>query len=346
MTDSLPTPTIKHLYSSLSQAGVSKSFVKRHILPPWWHDSIADTPAGYAEAAAIISRNLSLDLVSLFEDGVPIRQRQVGSVSFKKAVDVTEDALSWPKAIAVRAAELALRALSTRAGVIPDSPRSIRDFILEGSSSYVTLPTILDYCWGQGIPVIHVSTFPGRVKMDAVAALLDRGPAIILTNNHGQRAWLLFHIAHELGHIALKHLDSDRVVADREIRTDDANHQECAANNFALELLAGNSDFRTTPQTWPRAETLAKFAQTLGEQYKVDPGVVVLNYAWTSQRPGHNPWLVANRALAILEPDSDAPDIIRSEMLRRLDWSRLPPESAEHLLHITRCSVVAAASET
>jgi hypothetical protein len=316
MIEETRMPSIQSLYTRLSRAGISKGFVRQHLLPPWWEDSIAASPAGYAEAAAIISRNLSVDLQSLFQHDVAIQPRAGGRVCFKKRQAITQEKLEWAQAIAMRAAELACYASTARCSEIPGSTRIMRDHILRNGIACVTLPVLLDYCWGTGIPVIHVSAFPARTAtMDALSARVDGRPAIALATKHRQCAWLLFHVAHELGHIAAGHLDRGSVMVDEHIQTEDNDPEESDANRFALTLLAGEPELQTTASCWPRAIHLADSARALGQQHGVDPGVYVLNYAWTSPSASYNPWPVANRALEILEPEANAPGLVRSRMV-------------------------------
>ena len=42
-------------------------------------------------------------------------------------------------------------------------------------------------------------------------------PTIILTSNRGN-GWLVFDLAHELGHIILEHVNNDTWVVDKEIK--------------------------------------------------------------------------------------------------------------------------------
>jgi len=61
----------------------------------------------------------------------------------------------------------------------------------------------------------------------------------------------------------------------------------------------------------------------------IDPGHVVLNYAHSA---GNGFLAVANAALNRLYPSADTIKEIRSAMVDRLDWSRLPEDSSEFLI--------------
>ena len=346
MTDMSPTLTMSGLYARLRDVGVDRAFVRKAILPPWWDDEIASTADGYTAAAMLVARNLCVDPISVLQDSGPIHPRQVGHVCFKTRGRVDEADLLWAKTVAWRAAELACQSLGAPACVVPQTPLTIRDHILGSGNSYVTLPVLLEYCWGMGIPVLHVSMFPSKTaKMDAIAAAPGGRPAVVLASNRRQSAWVLFQLAHELGHIALRHLDGGRVLVDERISTGDADPEEHLANQFALELIAGDPDIQTAANYWLSAKDLAVGARRWGVQFSVDPGVIVLNYARTCQRPeyhrpDYNAWAVAESALKILDPYSDARSLIRATMRTHIDWGRLTLQNAEFLQRITGAMTV------
>ena len=331
---SAPTKSIDTLFTRLQRAGIGRKFVRTHVLPDWWDDSIATTEAGYLEAAAIVARNLSLDLVCLCDDSVPIAYRDLGRARFKKRAGITSERMTWPKTIALRAAELACHALESPAGAIPNASSTIRDQILSVGNAHVTLPSLLDYCWSIGMPVIHVSTFPSNTaKMDAVTSVLGGRPAIAVSRSSSHDAWLMFLIAHEMGHIALGHLANEPILVDEHVRGRDSDPEEIAANRFAIEVLAGDPGLSCSAGArWPTAQQLSGLARVAGLEHRVDPGVLVLNFGWTNDL-----WPLANAALKILEPDADAPAVIRAKMEEWLCWDRLPAESAAFLRRITSC---------
>lgn len=46
-------------------AGFSPQYVRQRVLPFWWDDEIARSPAGLAQAAALVARHTGLDFESL-----------------------------------------------------------------------------------------------------------------------------------------------------------------------------------------------------------------------------------------------------------------------------------------
>ena len=51
---------------------------------------------------------------------------------------------------------------------------------------------------------------------------------------------------------------------------------------------------------------------------------------------GNSFFAVGNAALKLLEPQADPVGMVRARMAERLDWSRLPEDSCEFLMRVTR----------
>ena len=223
----------------------------------------------------------------------------------------------------------------------PDPARAIRDSILDAGNPWVSLASLLDYCWSRGVPVLHASAFPkGMRRMHGLAARCGSSSAIVLCRQQRHPAWFLFDLAHELGHVTLGHLKDDGALVDAEIRPEfeaDAavapDDEEKQANAFAVALLWGRRGVRVLAQgRWPNAGSLARQAEQIGRENRVDPGHVVLNYA---KSMGKQFWPVAMAALAELDAQADGPALIRERVAALLDWSQLPEDSAEYITRMT-----------
>jgi hypothetical protein len=120
--------------------------------------------------------------------------------------------------------------------------------------------------------------------------------AILLGKDAVYPAHIAFYLAHELGHIALGHLSSDRVIVDLEeanpkLGTDDV--EEMSADRFALELLTGEPEVVVLPSKKRYvARELARIAMTTGEQLGIEPGTLALCFGYSTGN-----WPVANAAL-------------------------------------------------
>jgi len=340
MADNATNP-MKSLYKRLSDLGLSRKYLQQTVLPSWWSDEVAVNPAGFAEAVMLLSRHLGLDVDTLRSSG-EIRLAGERSVKLQKPANSSGDDLAVARRLAVQVGRLPLLGLPEPGSKLPSSGGDVRQQILDQDHPWVSLETLLDYCWSAGVPVIHVSAFPKNTKrMHGLAARVAGRPVIVISKEVQQPAWLLFILAHELGHIALGHVDEDAVLVDEVVDEDSLDEEERQANAFALELLSGDPDTRfKAADRWPKATGLAQEALRIGRQQRIDPGHVVLNYAH-SMGKGFFP--VANAALKILDPNPDGVGLIRKKMAATLDWSSLPVEAAEFIARMTQTEVAAAA---
>jgi hypothetical protein len=327
--------TMRNLYRRLSSVGLTRAFVRKTALPSWWDDEIALNPAGYAQALLLLSRHLGLELRSLQEDSVSIRLKNFGVCKYKMRADVTEDELALARVLATGAAQFATEAMPMPSRLLPIRAGEIRQQILDRGVPWVGLDTLIEYCWSIGIPVLHLDHFPTNTRRpDGFAARVQGRPAIVLCRKTRFSAWLLFILAHELGHIALCHIPDGGTLLDEHVDQASQDDEEKQANAFALELLTGKANCRFFPcGRWPNAHELAQDACQIGRQQMIDPGHIVLNYAHAM---GNSFFAVGNAALKLLEPHADAVGLVRAKMAKYLDWSRLPEDSSEFLMRVTR----------
>ena len=329
------TNPMKSLYSRLSHVGLTRKFVRDTALPSWWDDEIADNPAGYAQGLLLLSRHLGLELRSLQDETTPIRLREFGACKYKKRADVSEDELALARVMATRAAQLAAEAMAIPVGELPANAGEIRQRILDAGAHWPGLGELLDFCWSVGIPVLHVDHFPTNARRpDGFAARVHGRPVIVLCRHEKATAWLLFILAHELGHIALGHIAENGTLLDDCLNEADEDTEEQQANEFAVELLTGDPQQRYIASgRWPNAAELAERAQQMGRQNMVDPGHIALNYA---KSMGPNFFAVGRAASKLIEPHANAVKLVRDKMAACLDWSRLPEDSSEFLLQFIR----------
>ena len=216
----------------------------------------------------------------------------------------------------------------------PKSGAIMREEILGMGKRWVGFKELLEYSWSLGIPVLHVSGFPKSAKKPHCLTLkIKDRPVIVLCVKHNAPAWLLFILAHELGHVCLSHIENDGVLLDEDVEHNERDIEEDAANTFAIELLTGSSEpvFPSFDSGLPNARELALWAKETGLALRIDPGHLVLNRIHSI---GDGYWDVANAALAILRASKGALDLVRRLTADRLDWSRLPEQSSRFLLDI------------
>jgi hypothetical protein len=324
---------MKALYGRLSELGLTRAYVRQTVLPSWWDDEAAATDAGFAEAVMLVSRHVGVDLSTLrHQAGTPSLRSGV-PCKFKKAQGSSNDDVALARSLATQVAMLASSAMPQAADV-PLAAAEVRALILDKGEPWVSLGALVDYCWSVGIPVLHVSNFPRSTKkMEGLTARIGGRPVIILSKEQRQPAWLLFILAHELGHVACGHVGDDQVLVDEKVEQDSNDDEERAANAYAVELLTGAPDRRFyAPGRWPNARALAAAAERIGRQHQIDPGHVVLNYG---KSMGSTFFAVANAALTHLDPSPDAVAIIRRKLADNLDWSGLTEEAAEFVAKMT-----------
>ncbi len=83
------------IYGRLSEIGLSKRYVKKVAFPEWWGDEIAQTPAGYAQALTLISRNLRIDIRSLQEEDAKPQLCHTLTVLNKSAQGASGEKFLW-----------------------------------------------------------------------------------------------------------------------------------------------------------------------------------------------------------------------------------------------------------
>ena len=265
-----------------------------------------------------------------------MRLRDFGVCKYKKRQGTSEDELLLCRVVATRAAQLAGAAMEKGYQPIPANAADIRQKILE-QASWVGLENLLDYCWSLNIPVLHVNYFSrGAKRPDGFTLRLHGRPVIVLCRNEKQPSWLLFILAHELGHIASGHVPENGELLDEQLQENVPDQEEREADQFAVALLTGNPTTSIgTDGRWPNMRDLAELARQYGRRNGIDPGHVVLNYAHTM---GHNFFPVAHGALKQLYPTTDAMEMVRNKLAENLDWEQLPEDSSEFLMRITRQS--------
>lgn len=331
---------MKPIYSRLKTAGLPRAYVKK-LLPFWWEDRYASNRIAYLQGLGYIAKHIGIPFRQLIDQAAEIHPTDTAAAAFKRRNNTELSDFTWPKAIAITAAQFAVTCLPFPYKPPADlDPIAIRESILRRGDPWVSLSGLLSFCWDHGIPVLHLSLFPaGNKKMEGLAVYTESGPAIILTSGRKQDAWISFHLAHELGHILCGHVSGKDYMDDDAIRLGDEEKQEQEANDFAVALLTGKKDFVVGGKDRIRAERLARAAKVHGASLHVDPGVLLLNYAYNEfvKTGDQDVWRYVGQALNVWSPGDNAPDTIRQMMQQRLDLPNLPDDTAAFLLRL--CSI-------
>ena len=316
---------MKRLYNRLQTVGYTKKYINS-LLPDWWDDELAGTPAGVQQASLILGQRFGVRAETLWTDDVAPALRLPQGIRFKHRQNVDTDDLSIACAVAHSLAKIVLRAFPAKP--LPDfytDAGELRKQLLIGKK-WITFKDVLVYCLNLGIPVIYLKHLPDKAKkMDGLAFMQDDRPVIVLTQKRTY-GYMLFDLAHELGHISLGHVTAEHSIIDQKIDSEAEDEAESAANRFALELLTGNPGCRIVPNGRNlNGNQLAQAAILFGEKHQIDPMHIALNYAHTQEKvQNQKRWPVANHAVNLIakETASDQ-DVLRHALLESLDLNEL-----------------------
>ena len=169
--------------------------------------------------------------------------------------------------------------------------------------------------------------------MHAMVVALDGRFAVLLGRDASYPAPVAFTLAHELGHIILRHLEGTSALVDLEdpATSDDVDDEEREADAFALTLLTGSPDpdIQTNIETF-NAPSLAAAVLDAGPRYRIEPGTLALCLAYR-----RNAWPTANAALRHIYAEKkpvwrEVNNIADLE----LDWDTLGDEGVQYLKNI------------
>jgi len=157
--------------------------------------------------------------------------------------------------------------------------------------------------------------------------------AILLARDAAYPAPIAFHLAHEIAHIALGHVQDGSAVVDMSDPTDEADAagadpEEAAADAYALELLTGQPNPQIVVQGPGRnARELAREAGIVGAKHHIEPGTLVLCAGFVT-----HDWQLAHAALRYIYSSAQAVwEQINGFALRQLRFEQLPEESASYV---------------
>jgi hypothetical protein len=316
--------SIQGLLTRLSTAGVPVKFA-RMSLPAWWDDEIAESESGLQQAQMYFARAFHIDLVSLVQAHGAVKF-EGAQRKFKLSRNVAESDVTVSAHFATAMAKLALIGFATDQVTVPKDPIALRVAILK-KHPCVSLSALLSWCADAHIPVLHIHKLPGK-KMTGLVVREDGRFAIVLSRK-GSPAELLFHLAHELGHIARGHLSENGFVADEKIGGMDANDaDEKEADAYAIRLLNG-SEVSYGPASkigFRNGAALYKAALVKSEKEAIDVGHIILNYG-NAQRA--HP--LARQALNYITGEADGIKVVNSKLFKSLTASKFSEDQFELL---------------
>lgn len=311
------TTPMTALFAHLQVVGIPKSFARK-VLPDWWDDSITSSPAGLQQAQLYLAKAFNLDIASLANQEESPRFRQVAH-KFKMSRNVGIESLAASAHYATAIARLALQATVVTYKAPPTNPNELRDQILQAAKC-VDLPALLAWCSNAGIPVLHIEKLPG-IKMTGLAIRMDGRFAIVLSRK-GHPSELLFHLAHELGHIAQGHLNTDGFLVDQQIGADDRDDaDEKEADAYAIRLLNGVAVKYRARERVIYPVRLYRAALSLSESQRIDVGHIILNYGHAQDQ-----FPLAKAALKHIAGTECGSNVVNNSLFNFLDCELISEE--------------------
>jgi len=235
------TLSMPALFEKLSKLGLRETDVRRLGLPSWWNDELNNKPAAVLEGAGHIAKRLHLELSSLLKEDQEAQFKPLLQTKFKYHLQQKADIPTTSHQLASRVAELVAHGVQKPFVPIPSDVNQIRAEILQDFLQ-VNLESILNYCWKHGIAVVYFNDYPANSrKITGLIQWQGDRPVIVLSSKRTHPAWLAFHLAHELGHLALGHV-KEGILIDDEINNESDDQEEIDSNQFAVKLLINDLD--------------------------------------------------------------------------------------------------------
>ncbi len=266
--------------------GLSSAIIEA-AWPEWWCDEAEASPSARAELRFSVSRKLGLDPRSLLDEGKP--QFIWRDEAKFKGLSTEDD--EQRAAIESYGAAIGRNLLNATTpsdfNILKRDARALRKSIL-GDQPFIRLTDLLVTCWSFGIPVIQLKVFPLTAKhMCAMSVQVDGRYAILLGKDSDYPAPMAYYLAHELGHIALGHLEGRSSVIDLKdplTAIDEWDDEEREADQYALELLTDRASptVQTNAEKYT-AEQLASYLASAARELRIEPGTLALCFGHSTQ---------------------------------------------------------------
>lgn len=299
------------------------------VWPQWWSADAESSISATTELRYTLARRLGITPSSLF-DGPP-RFIWKDSTRFKNLGTANDHEAAVLASFAVSVGRCAVAATPpSEQSLLRISASELRQSILASAPS-VGLDQLLATAWGLGIAVIQLAVFPlAQKRMHAVGTRVGDRYALLVGRESKFTSQVAYYVAHELGHVALEHVEDHAAVLDVDdpLRASDADDEEAAADRFALELLTGSAE----PEIVSNLENfsgamLRRATIEAAEEARIDPGVIALCLAHQTGK-----WRQATSALKGIPPgETDVGGHINDIAMVQFDWPLLSLENQDFL---------------
>jgi Zn-dependent peptidase ImmA (M78 family) len=318
-------PVFDQLLKQLTALKYRPKFLEAAV-PPWWTPEAEASPNGLEHLKLLLAQYLGLDMTLLLRDG-EVKPIAPSGMSFKRSSDLQHVKPPDPNLAYFSRVVKSLAGTIQPSDSIPTVASELHSDILASTGAEcVTLGAILDYCWSRQIAVVHVDNFPVEKKgLDALVYRVKDRYVIIVAREMDPTtsARASFIIAHELGHIALGHVQDNTGIIDDPSGDERHRQVEAAADAFAAEILSGGRYQRTWRRGSKRADTLAERAETFGKRWDIDPGAILWRCAYEEGL-----WSNATAAMRHLKPlPVSTHQFINDVARKHIDTSRISKDA-------------------
>lgn len=334
----MTSPTSDELRDRLNALGMSPEVVEA-VWPTWWSEEAEGSPSARTELRFGISRRLGIDPRSLLgADNEPRFLWGGGEARFKNLSGESEVERTGLSSFGRAVASILLQATpAAPLGITGTPATALRDAILARGREFVDLGSLLMMCWGVGIPVVYLRVFPWSAKrMAAMTVRVGDRSAILLGRDSDYPAPVAFHLAHEIAHIGLGHLESAEAIVNvdpPDLALDSADEEESSADRFALELLTGRPDLVVTEAENSAAASAGGLAQVVlqeGPRLGIEPGTLALCFGYSTQE-----WKATFGALkAIYSPPTPAWQAVNEVARSQLEPEAIPQDASHYLASV------------
>jgi Zn-dependent peptidase ImmA (M78 family) len=314
----------------LAVMGLSQQAVNA-VWPSWWSEDAEVSASAQAELRFAVARKLGLEPTSLFDQEAP-NFLWAHDAKFKGLNVYTGIQQAAISSFGTAFGQLLLSATPEMTGMplVGMNAKDIRRSLLAGRP-FVGLTDLCSLCWSLGIPVVHLRVFPLAAKrMAAMSVRAGERYAILIGKDASYPASTAYHLAHEIGHIALNHLQETNAIVDVEEPLEDAERdkEEVEADSFALTVLTGSPEPKIEMNEPARnGRELAHAVSRSAVERQIEPGTLSLCY-------GHQTgdWAVAQASLRhIYDNRHEVWKFINQTATGQLEWDELSEENRAYV---------------
>lgn len=273
-------PILAAVMKQLSNQKYQKEFLEL-VMPASWLPRPDDDLGAVAHWKLIVAQTLGLDTKALLKAN-EVKPVAPSGMQFKRSVEMQKTEPPSPNLAYFSSLVKAIASGIEPSLPVPKKASEMHEAILaHAGSPKVTLQSLIDYCWSRNIAVVHVNKLPMTKKgLDALVYRYDGRYVIIVARQFAPElaSAAMFTIAHELGHIAMGHVEENEALIDDPGTAGKLEAFEPAADTFASVVLSGG---RYDPN-WCDGVTspigIAKLAEARGRTLGIDPGHMLLRW--------------------------------------------------------------------